>query len=150
MAQRVPDIAIIGLMALFVVGPASADRVPGVESAGPVPDFSGLWSRNTFGMEPPESGPGPVRNLSRRPDGSADAHVANGDYNNPILNPAAAEVVKRCGEISRSGVDYPNPSNQCWPMVAPYIFRVRACRCCRRRITSPSFTCRITNSAMCA
>jgi hypothetical protein len=45
-----------------------------------------------------------------------------GDYSNPILKPQAAEVVKKHGEISLTGVAYPTPGSQCWPEGAPYIF----------------------------
>ena len=45
-----------------------------------------------------------------------------GDYTNPILKPQAAEVVKKHGEISLTGVPYPTPSNQCWPGGVPFIF----------------------------
>jgi hypothetical protein len=44
------------------------------------------------------------------------------EYTNPILKPHAAEVVKKHGEISLSGVAYPTPGNQCWPAPVPYIF----------------------------
>ena len=46
-----------------------------------------------------------------------------GDYANPILKPEAAEIVKRHGEISLSGVTYGNPANQCWPEPVPFIFK---------------------------
>jgi len=88
-----------------------------------VPDFSGMWVHPYFpGIEPPTSGPGPVLNRSRRPDGTGDSRRFVGDYTNPILKPAAADVVKRLGEISLSGVTYPTPSNRCWPSGVPYIF----------------------------
>jgi hypothetical protein len=119
-----------------VVGPLNSS---GVQSVSPIPDFSGIWSHPFFpGFEPPVSGPGPVVNKSRRrqvfgDDGrplpaTSNALVGNtlqlvGDYTNPILNPNAAEVVKKHGEISLSGVAYPTPSNQCWPGGVPYIFR---------------------------
>jgi hypothetical protein len=45
-----------------------------------------------------------------------------GDYRNPILQPWAAEVVKKHGEISLAGKGYPTPSNQCWPGGVPYVF----------------------------
>jgi hypothetical protein len=45
-----------------------------------------------------------------------------GDYANPILNPQAAEIVKRHGAISLSGTVYPTPSTLCWPSGVPYIF----------------------------
>src|SRR5215467_1946991 len=88
-----------------------------------VPDFSGMWVHPYFpGIEPPTSGPGPVLNRSRRPDGTGDSRRFVGDYTNPILKPAAADVVKRHGEISVSGMTYPTPSNRCWPSGVPYIF----------------------------
>jgi len=46
-----------------------------------------------------------------------------GDYTNPILQPWAAEIVKKFGEISLAGITYPNPSNQCWPHPMPFIFK---------------------------
>jgi hypothetical protein len=92
-----------------------------------VPDFSGLWTHPSFpGFEPPASGPGPVVNKSRFPDGpnkgAGDFRHFVGDYANPILKPQAASVVKQHGEISLRGVTYPTPSNQCWPEPPPYIF----------------------------
>lgn len=60
-------------------------------------------------------------NLSRSPDGRPNIVVPVGDYNNPILKPQAAEQVKRMGEISRSGIIFPDPFNQCWPQPMPYI-----------------------------
>jgi hypothetical protein len=38
------------------------------------------------------------------------------------LKPQAAEIVKKLGQISLSGANYPTPSNQCWPGGVPYIF----------------------------
>ena len=104
---------------------ASVFPACGDDGTGAIPDFSGFWSRETFGFEPPESGPGPIRNLMRRTDGTADARRVMGDYKNPILKPDAAALIRKRGEISLGGADYPTPSNQCWPMVAPYIFRVQ-------------------------
>jgi hypothetical protein len=45
-----------------------------------------------------------------------------GDYSNPILQPWAAEVVKKFGEISLSGLAFPDPDNQCLLNPLPYIF----------------------------
>jgi hypothetical protein len=102
------------------VGPAATTTAP---SAASIPDFSGRWAHPFLtGFEPPRSGPGPVRNKSRRPDGVANFSQLVGDYTNPILQPHAAEVVKKHGEISLTGVGYPTPSNQCWPGGVPYIF----------------------------
>jgi len=45
-----------------------------------------------------------------------------GDYNNPILRPEAADIVKRHGVISLAGIGYPTPRNQCWPGGVPFEF----------------------------
>ena len=90
-----------------------------------LPDFSGFWSRAVFGLEFPKSGLGPTRNLSRKPDGTSNQSKAVGDFNNPNLTPRAARLIKERSEVTTRGEDYANPSNQCLPMVAPYIFRVQ-------------------------
>ena len=82
------------------------------------PDMSGAWSRLTFGFEEPASGPGPIGRYHNQSN-------VGGDFNNPILTPSGAAVVKQRGEMLRRGVDYPNPSLNCYPMVSPYIFRVQ-------------------------
>jgi len=107
----------------------------------PIPDFSGVWNHPAFPwFEPPAAGPGPITNLSRwaeqRPAGAAgsaglpagtvgisDYDQLVGDYNSPILQPWAAAVVKRFGEMSIAGTTFPNPSNQCWPHPIPFIFK---------------------------
>src|SRR5262249_38798576 len=106
-----------------------------------VPDFARAWTHPAFPWyEPPASGPGPVTNLSRwavqRPatDGGSAAEppsavgVSNydqlvGDYKNPILQPWAADVVKKFGEMSLAGITFPNPSNQCRPHPMPFTFK---------------------------
>jgi hypothetical protein len=82
-----------------------------------------MWARMTFGAELPASGPGPLDNLMRRPDGVRDGSKLVGDYNNPILKPAAAARVRQLGEISKTGNAFPDPSNQCAPQSPPYILR---------------------------
>ena len=105
------------------VPPEITARQSGAQSAASMPDFSGIWAHPFLtGFEPPASGPGPVRNRSRRRDGVANFGQLVGDYTNPILKPHAAEAVKKHGEISLAGVGYPTPSNQCWPGGVPYIF----------------------------
>src|SRR5260221_9510379 len=93
------------------------------ESATPIPAFSGMWGRDALDFEPPPSGPGPVVNLSRLPNGTRDINKLVGDYNSPILKPAAAERLKKNGEIQLKGENYPTPSNQCWPWSPPYVLR---------------------------
>jgi hypothetical protein len=92
------------------------------ERAASIPDFSGMWGRNAFGLEPLASGPSPVMNLNRLANGASDRSALVGDYNNPILKPQAAEVLRQKGQISLSGHAFPDPSNQCASYSPPYIF----------------------------
>jgi hypothetical protein len=121
------------------VGPAGGVT----KGATLIPDFSRVWMHPAFPwFEPPASGPGPVTNRSRWPQrpgddsgsvavpplpagvqGVSDYDQLVGDYTNPILQPWAAEVVKKFGEMSTAGIVYGNPSNQCWPMPVPFIYK---------------------------
>ncbi len=56
-------------------------------------------------------------------EGVSDYDQLVGDYTNPILQPWAAQVVKKFGEMSIKGIVYGNPSNQCWPMPMPFIYK---------------------------
>jgi len=102
--------------------PAVATAGSAAQGAATIPDFSGMWWHPSLpGFEPPASGPGPVTNRSRR-NGVSDYGQLVGDYTNPILKPAAAETVKKHGDLSLAGVTYPNPANQCWPEPVPFIY----------------------------
>ena len=85
-----------------------------------IPDFSGMWGRNAFDLEAPQAGPAPVVNIKRLPNGTGDPQALVGDYNNPILKPEAAQIVKQQGQVSLSGDAFPDPSNQCAPYPPPY------------------------------
>ena len=85
------------------------------DGAENVPDFSGVWGRNTIDFTAPAAGKGPVKNIS----GSRNVMV--GDYKDPMLKPWAAEIIKRNGEIARTGDAFPTAHNQCWPEPPPYI-----------------------------
>jgi hypothetical protein len=134
------------LLATFVATAATpslaqqAAPAGGVAVSAAAPDFSRVWYHPALPWyEPPASGPGPVTNKSRapqRPGGSSGSQaspptnegVSNydqlvGDYANPILQPWAADVVRKFGEISLKGITYPNASNQCWPRPVPFIFK---------------------------
>src|ERR1700704_3578185 len=76
-----------------------------------IPDFTGTWTHPVFPwFEPPASGPGPITNLSRWPqrvveggqaptkEGVSDYDQLVGDFKNPLLQPWAAEIVKKSGE----------------------------------------------------
>ena len=112
------------LMTAFAL-PALADP------AAAIPDFSGTWGRNSFNFEAPATGRGPIRNLRRLGNagsqlisgfgGGGDPIPLVGDYKDPILKPHAAEVVKRMGEMSASGHDIPDPSDQCAAYSPPFV-----------------------------
>jgi hypothetical protein len=89
------------------------------------PDFSGLWGRDSLHLELPLSGPGPVVNLTHTAEGVMDMQRLVGDYNNPILKPEAAAIVKHRGELSLAGESVPNPHEQCRPEPPPLLFAVQ-------------------------
>src|SRR5215471_11492799 len=103
----------------FLSASSFACQAVAAETA-PVPDLSGNWGRNSFDFEPRPSGPLPVTNIRRFPNGSIDQRVSVGDYNNPILKPQAADSVRRRGEVSLSGTTFADPSNQCTPYPPPF------------------------------
>jgi len=115
------------LFAGFVAATApalSATTGPtGKQTGASIPDFSGIWWHPSLpGLEPLASGPTAVINKSRR-NGVSNYDQLVGDYTNPILQPWAAEVVKKKGELSLAGVTYPSPANQCWPEPVPSIYK---------------------------
>jgi hypothetical protein len=125
------------------VGPSDAVT----NGAASIPELTGVWTHPAFPwFEPPASGPGPVTNRSRWPqrpmgasgtvalpplppgvEGVSDYDQLVGDYTNPILQPWAAEVVKKLGEMSLAGITYGNASNQCWPMPMLFVYNNSWC-----------------------
>jgi hypothetical protein len=63
--------------------------------------------------------------LSRRADGTAEAGRLVGDYNNPILTPFAASVVKQKGELAAAGKGFPNSQDQCRQTAPPFTFAMQ-------------------------
>jgi hypothetical protein len=78
------------------------------------------WGKNVFNFEGLPSGPQPLRNLSRLPNGKANNGRLVGDYHNPILTPAAAAIVKEKGELAIAGKGFPNAQDQCWLTGPPF------------------------------
>jgi hypothetical protein len=94
--------------------------VPALAADGAQGMIGVRWGKNAFNFEPMPSGPQPLRNLSRRPDGTANAGQLVGDYHNPILTPEAAAVVKQKGELAIVGKGFPNAQDQCRTMAPPF------------------------------
>jgi len=80
------------------------------------PDFSGIWGRNWFFLEPETAGPAPVSNKNRF-DSSV---VLIADESNPVLTPRAAEALRRRALIAAQSAA-PDPHNQCRPEPTPFI-----------------------------
>ena len=101
--------------------------LPASERSDAVPDLSGVWGRNTIDYNPPDAGKGPLRNIS----GSRNIMV--GDFRDPMLKPWAADIVRRNGEIARTGAAFPTAHNQCWPEPPPYILGNQELQVLQRR-----------------
>jgi hypothetical protein len=87
-------------------------------------DISGLWTHGgaaNTAFRPPASGPGPVTTL--RVPGQRVPRLT-GDYNAPILQPWAAEVVRRQSDAVRAGKTVNAPQETCHPMGVPYILEL--------------------------
>jgi hypothetical protein len=102
--HRQQDFLFVVMLAAAAMTPAAGQDVTpamrsgnsGTQSAASIPDFSGVWSLPSLNaLEPPLSGPGPVRNRSRVRTGPqagvGDGRRLVGDYTNPILLPWAAK-----------------------------------------------------------
>jgi hypothetical protein len=103
---------------------AASTLKPAPQTNASTPDLSGTWGRPFLLFEPPASGPGPVISKVRKADGS-QIFTAIGDDTNPILQPRAAEILKRNGEREQSGIPIPNPHNQCWPEPTPFTVNIQ-------------------------
>jgi hypothetical protein len=87
------------------------------------PDISGLWMRGGAAdtlFRPPPSGPGPVMTLPGR-----SVPRQAGDYNSPILQSWAKDVVRRQTEkVLGQNVALDTPQETCWPMGVPHILQL--------------------------
>src|ERR1700704_2366275 len=102
---RIPCRFSAGTIALVLSAAAFVSPALAANSDSLIPDLSGQWGRDMLFFEPPPSGPGPVVNAVRKPDGTRSAQAPCctivveggwvGDYTNPILKPEAAQAVKK-------------------------------------------------------
>jgi len=124
------DLLLLVVLAAAFVTPAlgQTEHAAGPGKSGPpgdasIPDFSGIWWHPSLpGFEPLAAGPTSLTNRSRK-NGVSNYDQLVGDYTNPILQPWAAEEVKKRGELSLAGIEYGNPANQCWPEPLPFIYK---------------------------
>ncbi len=142
--HRRRDFLLMASFAAVVVTPALGQDAPpaftsgATQSTASIPEFTRMWA-NTLGpgFSPPASGPGPVLNMARqkaafdifgRPLNPTEAPIVSmggrrvGDYTAPILQPWAAEVVKKHSEKELNDGPALNPINQCRPSGVPFAF----------------------------
>ena len=91
-----------GLFFVAITAAAAAGTALAQAPARAVPDFGGIWTHPAVGFGPALKGPGPILNLSRTAKGTNNNARLVGDYKNPILQPEAAETIRRRGLIARS------------------------------------------------
>ena len=113
------------LITALLAGTILVSPTVGAQQATSIPDFSGLWGRDSLNLESPLSGAGPVVNMMHTPAGVMDMNKLVGDYTNPILKPEAAAILKKRGEASLAGMSVPNAHEQCRPEPPPFIFAVQ-------------------------
>lgn len=119
----------VGILAgglLFVLSGRSVLSAEGVvegASVSPIaiPSFIGSWARDSSIMQlfPQSTGPSGLINIS----GFRLQGIAN--YDSPILKPWAAEIVRRHGELIRSGELAPDAHTSCSPNGVPYSLILR-------------------------
>ena len=109
----------------FSVITTATFAVPAFAADGTSEMMGFRWGKNAFNFEGMPTGPQPLRNLSRLPDGKANAGRLVGDYHNPILTPEAASVVKAKGDLSIAGRGFRNSQDQCRAIAPPFTFAMQ-------------------------
>jgi hypothetical protein len=112
------------VIATALLASAFSLQAHGAQTA-PIPDLSGYWGREMLNLEAPPSGPAPITNTARRPDGTInDIAVRLGDFASPMLQPEASQLLRNRAEFSRAGNSIPDPHNQCWPEPPPFTLAI--------------------------
>ena len=88
-------------------------------SQNTAPDLNGFWTHGfSLGFDPPpEGGAGPVQDFKTKAQMRAMGQFVfhEGNYNNPILQPWVAEIVKKAGEAAKEGHCVPTKQETCFP-----------------------------------
>jgi hypothetical protein len=108
---------------------ASAAAPIYAQSQSNIPDLSGLWARVavkgevTFDPIPGEPGGQPIERVWT--PGPDIEEIVSGNYDNPILQPWAREIVKRNTESEIALVHVNEADDLCWPVGLPQIINLR-------------------------
>jgi hypothetical protein len=93
------------------------------DSASEAPDFSGIWARANESWYLPVPGDAEGKPLAKLPNDNPE--VEAGDYNNPILQPWAREIVKHNAELEQKEQYVPTAHGTCWPSGVPEVLNLR-------------------------
>lgn len=122
---RIESVSAAILAVVFATCPVAGFSASDTSSA--IPDLSGVWGRNTIDYSTPDSGKGPLKNIS----GSRTIMV--GDFHDPMLKPWAADAVKLVKLPSRAPLFRP-PITSAGPNRRPIFSAIRNCRWCSKNI----------------
>ena len=115
--------------AILVCAAAAAPIYASAQNQAGVPDFSGLWARNavkgevTYDPIPGEPGGQPVERVWT--PGPDIEEIVSGNYDNPILQPWAREIVKANTESEIRLVHVQEADDLCYPVGIPQIINLR-------------------------
>ena len=97
---------------------------PGEE--GPATDFSGIWARAPEPEFLAVPGDKEGKPLVKLPVEGPDAgEIIAGDFDNPILQPWAREIVKKNAESEMALHHVNQADDTCWPVAMPQIINLR-------------------------
>ena len=126
----VAALIIVGADALtpasYAAAAAPAIRTAAAHGATMVPDFSGVWMRMNPVTFLPVPGDELGRPVERLPLEGVDApEIMAGNFDNPILQPWAREIVQTNAE-SEINLEHVHTSDDtCWPLGVPQILNLR-------------------------
>jgi hypothetical protein len=108
---------------------AASTAAPIYAQSQQAPDFSGLWARVavkgevTFDPIPGAPGGQPIERVWT--PGPDIEEIVSGNYDNPILQPWAREIVKANTESEIRLVHVHEADDLCWPVAVPQIINLR-------------------------
>lgn len=127
MRKLIPALTLIaGVLALSAAsGPLSAASNAGA-SDEPAPQFSGVWVRTGEPMFDAVEGAKEGKPIARLQVDSKDAEeIMAGNWENPILQPWARDVVKKNAESEINLKHVFQADDSCWPVIPPAILNMR-------------------------